>query len=194
MAVYDFISVPANNVLTMTDGDDIFHAVPYNFRMNVVVEGKGGNDTISFGRPSTSVLDLNIKTVGNVTTLTGYVDLSTTVMGMPIPLKQYIDFTLNDVETIRFGDELIPTGIKSGSSAIPSTASYLQNKFNLSMDSARSWVMSNINKPQEIFNVCKAGGVTSSMLAEIVQPSFPGVTLTGVAVNDWLASNGLPSL
>jgi hypothetical protein len=83
---------------------------------------------------------------------------------------------------------------ESNSTIAIATATYLNDNFGISIDSARAWVMDRINAPREIYDICAGNGITSHMLAAIVQESFPLITITGDVVNDWLASQGIPAL
>lgn len=62
------------------------------------------------------------------------------------------------------------------------------------MNDAMQWVIQHLNTPQAIYDICASNGIGSDMLAEIVQPHFAPATLTGVAVNDWFAAQGITSL
>lgn len=74
------------------------------------------------------------------------------------------------------------------------TKMFLQQQFGLSLVDARGWVIARLDTPQEIYDICANNQLTSSMLADIVQASFPEVTITGTVVNDWLNSQGMPAL
>lgn len=74
------------------------------------------------------------------------------------------------------------------------TKAFVQQQFGLTLADARAWVMARLDAPGEIHDVCVTNDVSSAMLADIVQAAFPAVTLTGVAVNEWLSAQGLPSL
>lgn len=74
------------------------------------------------------------------------------------------------------------------------TKDFLQQQFGLSLNDARAWVMERLNSPSEIYDICASNNITSAMLADIVQASFPEVIITGVFVNDWLSAHELPDL
>jgi hypothetical protein len=54
--------------------------------------------------------------------------------------------------------------------------------------------MDRINAPREIYDICAGNGITSHMLAAVVQESFPLITITGGVVNEWFVSQGIPAL
>lgn len=111
--------------------------------------------------------------------------------------------TLINVEDIAFLDQIlsvaqaaqntISSGHAGGNSQ-GSTEAFLQQHFGLSIDQAREWVMAKLDTPREIYDVCSSNHISSAMLADIVQDSFPEITLTGTAINDWLSLQGLPAL
>lgn len=68
------------------------------------------------------------------------------------------------------------------------TEQYLLSK-GVSMKQALDFVMGNLNSPQTIFDVAKANGVTTSMLADIVHSVVP--TATADLVKQFFSSTGL---
>lgn len=58
----------------------------------------------------------------------------------------------------------------------------------VTMDTARDFIMENINEPQVIYGLCKYFNVNNDMIADILQSEFPG--LTGQIVSDFFTSNG----
>ncbi len=85
-------------------------------------------------------------------------------------------------------------GVSQNVTAQLSTADHLMQSFGLTVDVARNWVMNHMDRPAEILAVCQAGGVSASMLAEIVQPAFVDITVTGQVVNDWFNFHALSGL
>lgn len=59
------------------------------------------------------------------------------------------------------------------------TSDYLA-QLGVSLDQARSFVMANLDKPANIYNVAKQFKIDSQMLADIVAPSVPGVNAAQV--------------
>ena len=60
------------------------------------------------------------------------------------------------------------------------TAAELLSSQGVSMQQASDWVQARLQNPGEIYNVCLEFGISSSMLAEIVQPFVPGVVASDV--------------
>lgn len=69
------------------------------------------------------------------------------------------------------------------------TASEQLEKYGLSVDIAREWIVDHIDSPQTIYNVAHAGGLSNDMIAEILSPLAPG--LDGTAVENFFTSHGL---
>lgn len=88
----------------------------------------------------------------------------------------------------------ISQGITDLAPPSDSTADFLQKIFQLSMDDARVWVVDHLDTPLDIYTTCVDNGITSDMLADIVQPHFAEITLTGAIVDTWLISQGVPAL
>lgn len=74
------------------------------------------------------------------------------------------------------------------------TEDFLQQKFQITANDALQWVIQHLDNPQAIYDVCANAGLNSQMLADIVQPHFTSVTLTGAVVNDWFAEQGIAAL
>lgn len=110
--------------------------------------------------------------------------------------------SLTNVEHIKFSANAVTNGVSmativdlQGSSSVPtSTATFLQDKFHISMDVARTWVIGHLDTPQVIHDICAGAGITSAMLADIVQPALPELTVTGTLVNQWFANHGVTGL
>lgn len=60
--------------------------------------------------------------------------------------------------------------------------------YGVTMEVARDFLMSNLDNVANIYNVCKEYAVTNDMLAEILQPDFPG--LTGGVVSNFFTERG----
>ena len=43
-------------------------------------------------------------------------------------------------------------------------------QFGLDMEIAREWIVANLHTPKTVYDVARAGGLTSSMIAEVLQP------------------------
>ena len=69
-----------------------------------------------------------------------------------------------------------------------------RKKFQITLNDAQQWVIQHLDKPQAIYDICTGNGISSQMLADIVQPHFTSVTLTGAVVNDWFAEQGIAAL
>lgn len=113
--------------------------------------------------------------------------------------------SLTNIEHIKFNANSVTNGVSqanivdlnaatSTSTSASSTAAFLQEKYNLSTDVVRAWIFQNVSTPQLIHDVFVSASVTSSMMADILQPSFTGITLTGSLVNQWFASQGVDGL
>ena len=68
------------------------------------------------------------------------------------------------------------------------------NTFGITRQQAGDWVVQHLHSPQDIYSVSFNSGITSNMLAEVVQPFLPDIVVTGMVVNDWLQANGQPAL
>ncbi len=71
---------------------------------------------------------------------------------------------------------------------MPSAAPQLA-KYGLTVDVARQWIASNLSNPKTVFDVCKNGGIDSTMIAEILAPLAPG--LNANTVESFFSSKGL---
>lgn len=71
---------------------------------------------------------------------------------------------------------------------MPSAAPQLA-KYGLTVDVARQWIASNLSNPKTVFDVCKNGGIDSTMIAEILAPLAPGLNAT--TVESFFSSKGL---
>lgn len=71
---------------------------------------------------------------------------------------------------------------------MPSAAQQLA-QYGLTVDVARQWIASNLSNPKTVFDVCKNGGVDSTMIAEILNPLAPG--LNAATVESFFSSKGL---
>lgn len=71
------------------------------------------------------------------------------------------------------------------------TQQYLAAK-GITIQQAADFILANVGSPATIFNVAKANGVTSQMLADIVQLFIPGVTKEDVV--DYFSSVGLSAV
>lgn len=69
------------------------------------------------------------------------------------------------------------------------TAADLLSQYGISVHQARSWIMSNLSTPQTIFETARQFGITSNMLAEILEPEVPGVNAS--MVESFFTSHGL---
>lgn len=69
------------------------------------------------------------------------------------------------------------------------TAAQQLAKYGLNVDIAREWIVANLGTPKAVFDICKAGGLNSSMIVEILNPLAPG--LTSNVVESFFTSNGL---
>ncbi|MCX6051258.1 MAG: hypothetical protein NTZ60_01985 [Campylobacterales bacterium] len=58
----------------------------------------------------------------------------------------------------------------------------------ISMETARNFIMGNLNNLSLVYNTCKNFGVNNDMIAEIVQSDFPGLNATNVS--SFFDSNG----
>ena len=74
------------------------------------------------------------------------------------------------------------------------TEDFLQQKFQITSNDALQWVIQHLDNPQAIYDVSASAGINSQMLAEIMQPHFAPVTLTGTVVNNWFAEQGVATL
>ena len=112
---------------------------------------------------------------------------------------------MTNIEHIKFNANSVTNGVSqanivdlntatSTSTSASSTAAFLQEKYNLSTDVVRAWIFQNVSAPQLIHDVFVSASVTSSMMADILQPGFTGITLTGSLVNQWFASQGVDGL
>ena len=68
------------------------------------------------------------------------------------------------------------------------TAQQHLQDYQVTMEEAYAFVTANLTSPKAIFEVAKQYGVTNAMLAEIVQPKFPGVT--AAEVQQFFGDNG----
>lgn len=71
---------------------------------------------------------------------------------------------------------------------MPSAAQQLA-QYGLTVDVARQWIAANLSNPKTVFDVCKNGGIDSTMIAEILNPLIPGFTAAGV--ESFFSSKGL---
>ncbi len=71
---------------------------------------------------------------------------------------------------------------------MPSAAQQLA-KYGLNADEARQWIAANLSNPKTVFEVCKNGGIDSTMIAEILNPLAPG--LNAATVESFFSSKGL---
>lgn len=71
---------------------------------------------------------------------------------------------------------------------MPSAAQQLA-QYGLTVDVARQWIASNLSNPKTVFDVCKNGGIDSTMIAEILTPLAPG--LNAATVENFFSSKGL---
>ncbi len=69
------------------------------------------------------------------------------------------------------------------------TAAQQLAKYDLNVDIAREWIVANLGTPKTVFDICKTGGLNSSMIAEILAPLAPG--LTANVVESFFTGNGL---
>lgn len=69
------------------------------------------------------------------------------------------------------------------------TAAELLNSFQITVEQARAWIMSQLENPKTIFDTALSFGINSDMLAEIVAPVVPGVTAD--LVESFFSANGL---
>ncbi|MDD3484999.1 hypothetical protein [Azovibrio restrictus] len=69
------------------------------------------------------------------------------------------------------------------------TAAQQLAKYGLNVDVAREWIAANLGSPKTVFDICKAGGLNSSMIAEILNPLAPGLSST--AVESFFTGSGL---
>lgn len=69
------------------------------------------------------------------------------------------------------------------------TAAQQLAKYDLNVDIAREWIVANLGTPKTVFDVCKAAGLNSSMIAEILNPLVPGLSST--VVESFFSGNGL---
>ena len=171
----DVISASSGNeTIRGYEGDDLFIA-------------DAGNDTIDGGRNSDTV-----EYAGDRQNFT----VSQNGAGLTVASSQFGTDTLLNIEFLKFNGQTvsITDALNNNTSPSNSTADFLIQKFNIPIDAARQWVMDHLDTPKDIYDICSAGGITSNMLADVVQGSFPTITITGVVVNDWLHLQGLPSL
>lgn len=148
--------------------------------------GGAGNDSMDGGTGTDTVQYAGLRTEFTVTALAN---------GYSVTSSQYGVDTLLNIELLQFSDGTFNIQDAVGApGSTGDTADILNQKFGLSIDQANSWVMARLDRPQEIFDICNGNGITSDMLADIVQGSFPTTTITGQIVNDWLAQNSLPAL
>lgn len=71
---------------------------------------------------------------------------------------------------------------------MPSAAQQLA-QYGLTVDVARQWIAANLSNPKTVFDVCKNGGIDSTMIAEILNPLAPG--LNAATVESFFSSKGL---
>lgn len=69
------------------------------------------------------------------------------------------------------------------------TAAQQLAKYDLNVDIAREWIVANLGTPKTVFDVCKAAGLNSSMIAEILNPLAPGLNST--VVESFFTGSGL---
>lgn len=195
MASYSLINRGSDN-FSLSSGDDQLFGSAFNWEIPIRVDGKEGSDMLTFDRKQSEITGLSIQTEGNVTTVEGQLVNVTNMFGFNITTKQYINLELVNFERIRFEGETTEFDwVNIGAPAAPlSTADHLMQSFGLTVDVARNWVMNHMDRPAEILAVCQAGGVSASMLAEIVQPAFVDITVTGQVVNDWFNFHALSGL
>lgn len=62
-------------------------------------------------------------------------------------------------------------------------------KYNITLEQAYTWIVTNVSSPALIFNTCKSAGLTNSDLVEILMPHMPVVTADGVRA--FFNANGL---
>jgi hypothetical protein len=67
-------------------------------------------------------------------------------------------------------------------------AAQLLATYGITVDDARQWIVAHLETPKDIYDVAKAGGLTSDMIAEILDPLAPG--LTGAMVEGFFTANG----
>jgi hypothetical protein len=196
MAYYSLINLGGDNV-SLSSADDQLFGSAFNWKTLVRVDGKEGSDMLTFDRKQSEITGLSIQMEGNVTTVEGQLVNVTNMFGTSIITKQYINLELVNFESIRFEGETAEfdwVNIGVPAAAPSSTADRLMQNFGLTVDVARNWVMNHMDKPADILAVCQAGGVSASMLAEIVQPAFVDITVTGQVVNDWFNFHALSGL
>lgn len=166
---------------TIADGDGNEHIMGFSGD-DFIIAG-AGNDYIDGGKNMDTVYyagnrqDFSIQKTGDTYTV------SSSIFGTD---------TLANIEIIKFNDQTV-----SDPNVVPDyknpTADFLQQKFQLSMTEACNWVIDHLSMPREIYHICSDNGITSDMLAEIVQPHFVA-TLTGADVNEWFMFQGIPGL
>jgi hypothetical protein len=189
----------AGNDLFYADrGDDIIDGgsgidiVEYaSNRRNFTVEQIGSQFIITnanFGTDTLTSIEF-LKFNGDIISITDALKNTTDTSNPTTP-------TTTPIKPPNLIDSIIinPDGSQKNTDSTASTADFLSNNFGISIDSARAWVLERINKPREIYDICVSNGITSNMLAAIVQESFPSITMTGDVVNTWLISQGVPVL
>lgn len=189
--------------LTGSSADDILRGNAGANRLfgaagNDRLVGSAGNDHLD-GGVGTDIVEY----AGNSTDFAVWQN----ARGYTISSSAFGTDTLLNVESLAFLDQALSiaqaaqntassgnAGTDNTGAGQGSTEAFLQQQFGLSIHQAREWVMSKLGTPREIYDVCSRNDITSAMLAEIVQASFPEITLTGSAVNEWLNMQGLAAL
>lgn len=165
-----------NETILAFSGDDLIIAA----LGNDVIDGGQGTDTVQYAG---NLQDFLVQKQGNDYTVTN---------------DYFGSDTLINIEFLKFNDQTISVADAVQTQPQPQPQSpteiFLQEKFQITLNDAQQWVIQHLDKPKEIYDICTGNGISSNMLAEIVQPHFASVTLTGAVVNDWFAEQGIAAL
>ena len=162
-----------NETIMAFAGNDLIIAAPGND----IVDGGQGSDTVQYAG---NRQDFLVQKQGNNYAVTNDYFGSDTLIN--IEFLKFNDQTISVADAVQIQPQPQPQG---------PTEIFLQEKFQITLNDAQQWVIQHLDKPQEIYDICTGNGISSNMLAEIVQSHFSGSRLTGADVDAWFKSQGV---
>lgn len=162
-----------NETIMAFAGNDLIIAAPGND----IIDGGKGSDTVQYAG---NRQDFLVQKQGNNYAVTN---------------DYFGSDTLINIEFLKFNDQTISVAdavqIQPQPQPQSPTEIFLQQKFQITLNDAQQWVIQNLDKPQAIYDISTGNGISSNMLAEIVQSHFSGSRLTGADVDAWFKSQGV---
>ena len=166
-----------NETIMAFSGNDLIIAAPGND----IVDGGQGSDTVQYAG---NLQDFLVQKQGNNYAVTNDYFGSDTLIN--IEFLKFNDQTISVADAVQIQPQPQPQPQPQGPTEI-----FLQEKFQITLNDAQQWVIQHLDKPQEIYDICTGNGITSNMLAEIVQSHFSCSRLTGADVDAWFKSQGV---